>query len=154
MNTSGLVEDGRRLTELLTRQRDLYRELHELAHRQESLIASNDTDGLLSLLSSRQRLVDRLMGLDESLAPIRAQSEQILATMSPPQQDEVRALVGQVNELLKTILKRDESDTEALSLRRNRIKQELHQAATGQQAHRAYASKSVDGPRYLDQTDE
>jgi hypothetical protein len=154
MNASGLVDDGRRLTELLTRQRDLYRELHDLAHRQESLIASNDTDGLLSVLSSRQRLVDRLMHLDESLAPIRAQSEQILETMSSSQQDEVRALVGQVNELLKTILKRDESDTEALSLRRNRIKQELDQAATGQQAHRAYASKSVDAPRYLDQTDE
>ncbi|HUW83940.1 MAG TPA: flagellar export chaperone FlgN [Phycisphaerae bacterium] len=153
MNASALVEDGRRLTELLTRQRDLYRELYALAHRQESLVASNDTDGLLRLLSSRQRLVDRLMDLDGSLAPIRAQSGQILATMSPQQQDEVRALVGQVNELLKTILKRDESDTESLSLRRNQIKQELHQAAAGQQAHRAYASKS-DEPRYLDQTDE
>jgi len=154
MNASGLVEDGQRLTALLTRQRDLYRELYELANRQESLVVSNDTDGLLSLLSSRQRLVDRLMDLNESLVPMRAQSERILATMPPQQREEVRALVGQVNDLLGTILKRDESDTATLSQRRNRIQQELQQAATGQQANRAYASQSVDGPRYMDQTDE
>ena len=154
MNASELVEEGRRLIELLARQVNLYRELSELANRQESMIVSNDTDGLLSLLSSRQRLVDRLMDLDESLAPMRAQSQRILATMSPQGQEEVRALVGQVNELLKAILKRDESDAVALSARRIRIKQELHQTATGQQANRAYASKSIDEPKYLDQTDE
>ena len=150
-NTDG---PGNRLVTVLTQQREVYQLLGELAEQQGTLIAANDADGLLRLLSARQQLVDCLGCLNEELIPMRQRWDEVLADMSDSDRQEVRSLVLEVNELLQSILKRDERDSEELSARKGEVESDLSRAATGRKAHVAYAGTLSGEARFVDQTDE
>ena len=150
-NTDG---SGNRLVTVLTQQREVYQLLGELAEQQGALIAANDADGLLKLLSARQQLVDCLGLLNEELIPMRQRWDEVLADMSDGDRQQVKSLVLEVNELLQSILKRDARDSEELSTRKGDVESELSRAATGRKAHVAYAATSSGEARFVDQTDE
>jgi len=145
---------GNRLVVVLRQQRDVYQQLGGLAEQQEALIAANDADGLLQLLSARQQLVDCVGRLNEELVPMRQRWQEVLADMSDSDRQEVRSLVLEVNGLLESILKRDERDSEELSVRKGEVESELSRAATGRKAHVAYAGRLCRAARFVDQTDE
>jgi hypothetical protein len=139
---------------LLTRQRDLYRQLHGLAERQRELIAADDADGLLRLLSQRGRLVECLKRWAEELAPLRERGPAIVEAMSEAARARARELVTEANELVQQILKQDAADTAALSGRKEAVARELAQTALGRTAQAAYAERSGGRAKYVDQTDE
>jgi hypothetical protein len=147
-------EAGGRLLGLLTRQRDLYCQLHGLAERQRELIGADDADGLLRLLSQRGRLVECLKRLNEELAPLRERGPEIVGAMSEAARVRARGLVMEANELVQRILKQDEQDTVVLSGRKDAVARELAQTALGRKAQVAYAERSGDRAKYVDQTDE
>lgn len=139
--------------DLLQRQRGLYAELRGRADEQRSLIDRNDADGLLKLLSERQKLVDHLASLNNSLEPLRDRWDRVLASMSPDGRQRAKALVIEVNQLLTSILQDDAKDSDALSHRREAVGCELAQATAGRQVTAAYATDGSHQPQFFDQTD-
>lgn len=122
------------LVALLTRQRDLYRELKTLSDQQATLIEESQTDRLLSLLAQRQRLVDALTELNRELVPVR----QALPQVSPPQREQVRLLMDEVDTLLQQIIEQDDRDRQNLQAAQRGVAAQIRQVRQGGAAAHAY----------------
>lgn len=131
---------GERVAELLSEQRDLYRQLARLSERQRGLITGDEPERLLALLSERQQLIDRLESIGVELRPYQANWRQVRAGLTDDEGRRVDGLLGEVNAILSEILKQDEADTALLSARKNQTQQQIGTIQTGRQVGRAYAS--------------
>jgi hypothetical protein len=142
---------GSRLIHLLTQQRLLYRQLQQLAAKQSELVDGNDPEMLLRLLGGRQRLIDRLAGIDRELEPIRRDWQEVAQALPAAQRDEALGLVASVQEILGEILARDERDTRTLQGQQQRVAGEIRGATTGKRMNQAYAQSAGTGQsRFLD----
>jgi hypothetical protein len=148
--------DGRRLTELLTQQRDAYRRLRDLATTQRGAIESDQTETLLRILGDRQRAITELTGINAELEPFRSRWDQTRQTMEPMARLEVSDLVAEVQQLLAAILDQDEGDCDVLKQRTADARRSATVAAVGQQINSAYggAGYGATQPKYVDRTDE
>ncbi len=139
-----------RLIELLTRQRDLFADLIDLAGRQRELIEAAKTDDLLSLLGRRGELVSRLQSLAADVEPYRRQWEPFLAALPDDQRRVIGSLLDELRDHQQTIATIDARDSDLL---RQGQRQLMVQAGRIQQASgalRAYGSRAADGARCTD----
>lgn len=130
-------DDPAALIDLVTQQRDLYRQLKELSDQQATLIESGQTDNLLTLLSQRQRLVDSLTRINRDMVSRRQAMPDLQASLSPEQRVAMRSLMDEVDVLLRGIIEQDDRDRAQL--------QSAHQKVGAQlkQTHRSAAALSV-----------
>ncbi|MCP4711567.1 MAG: hypothetical protein GY869_23355 [Planctomycetes bacterium] len=145
MTPSQAMDIGSHLIQLLTKQRLLYRQLRELAQKQSDLVDGSNPELLLRVLAARQRIIDRLRGIDKELKPIRDEWRQIASMLPSPQQQEAQKLVAEVQEILGEIIARDEKDTKTLSDQQQHLAGEMQTAAAGKRVHQAYAQSSSQG---------
>jgi len=148
--------DGRRLTELLTQQRDTYRRLRDLAMRQRGAIESDQPETLLQILADRQRAICELNEINAQLEPFRSRWDDIRQVLAAPERLKVSDLVAEVQQLLVAILDQDEGDCDVLKQRTQQARRTATAAAVGQQVNAAYGAVecAADRPRFLDRTDE
>ena len=148
--------DGRRLTELLTQQRDAYRRLRDLAMTQRGAIESDQTEALLRILGDRQRAIAELTEINAELEPFRSRWDQTRQTMEPTERLNVSDLVAEVQQLLVAILDQDEGDCDVLKQRTADARHSATVATVGQQINSAYggAGYRAAQPKYVDRTDE
>lgn len=139
------VAEARRLADLLTRQRDLYRELAAYSERQQQLIDAGQTEELLAVLTQRQTLVDQLQACNREVAPLRGRMADLAAAGGPEVRATIRARVDEVQQLLEGIIGRDEADRERLETARNRVGQELQRVNRAPAAANAYAAAAAAG---------
>lgn len=112
------------------RRRSLIAELDALSRRQRDLIESDDSDGLLTLLDSRQVVIERLEEMEiRRPAGVQAQPS-----------DET---------LLATIRERDAQDQSRLVDRRDRVAAQLAELTSTRRALSAYAPRE-DTARFHD----
>lgn len=147
MTAAQAKDVGDMLIQLLTQQALLYRQLHELAQKQGSLVDGRNPEMLLRVLAGRQRIIDRLSVIDGQLRPIRAQWQEVTASLPAAQREEAQSLVTQVQSLLGEILAQDEKDTQALSSQHQEVAQELRGAAQGRRMNKAYGMASSPMPQ-------
>ena len=146
---------GGKLIHLLSQQRLLYCQLHELSQKQSSLVDGSDPEMLLRLLAGRQRIIDRLSAIDRELEPIRADWQRIAQALPITQREEAQRLVMEVQEILGDILARDERDTKMLSHHQQQISGQIQSANTGKRLHNAYTRGGVSSSsRYVDMKSE
>ncbi len=126
--------DSPSLVSLLTRQRDLYRDLKSLSDQQATLIERGDTDHLLSVLATRQGLVDALTAINRELVPVRQSASKIPAA----QQARVRDLMAEVDALLREIIAQDDRDRQTLQSAQQRVGSQIRQIRQGGAAMNAY----------------
>ena len=136
------MDIGSHLIHLLTQQRLLYRQLRELAQKQSGLVDGNNPEMLLRVLAARQRIIDRLRGIDRELKPIRDEWQQIAQSLPAPQRQKAQKLVAEVQQILGEIIARDEKDTRALSHQQKQVAGEIKAAAAGKRVHQAYSQGS------------
>lgn len=148
--------DGRRLTELLTQQRDTYETLRDLAMTQRGAIESDHPEALLRILGDRQRAITELTEINTQLEPFRSRWDQIRQTLGAPARLKVSDLVAEVQQLLVAILDQDEGDCNVLKQRTQDARRSATTAAVGQQVNAAYgaAGYAAAPPRFVDRTDE
>ena len=132
------VDEAKDVLALLQRQRDLYRELKSQSEQQDELIASGATDRLLSLLAQRQKLIDGLGEVSQSLAPYRSRIAAIADQARDGIGDEMRGLVEEVRVLLESIIECDEKGKADLAAARDRVGGQVRQAAGAIAAAGAY----------------
>lgn len=129
-----------RLIELLTEQRDLYQQLHELSARQQEIIAQGQTEQLLVVLAERQGLVDQLTTINKDIAPLRQRMGDLTAAAPEADKQRVRDLIDDVQNLLTTIIERDEADRRQLEASKAAVGAELRRTNTAPAAVNAYRS--------------
>ena len=127
-----------------------YKKLKELAQRQRLLISRGQSEALLEILSERQRLVNGLSEINQSMAPLRADWDAIKEQMTDKQRSDAESLVQQVAESLQEILASDEADSRALNDRRDQVGKSIASLRTKGMAASAYGQPDG-GNRYLDQ---
>ena len=143
MTATQAIDVGGKLIDLLTQQRFLYRQLHQLAQKQSSLVDGKDPQMLLSVLANRQRLIDKLADIDRRLQPIRADWQQIAQSLDPAQRHQVQKLVDNVQQILGEILVRDEKDSQKLRDCSHEVSQQLQATSAGKRINKAYAQSDL-----------
>ena len=124
--------------QLLTRQRDLYKQLEILSQKQAKLVELGQTEALLTVLSERQYLVDSLMELNASLQVYRQRWDAISAQMSQMVKDKVNGLVDEVEKLLTAIMGRDEVTQKKLEEAKAKTGMELNKTRQSQKVMGVY----------------
>ncbi len=140
------------LVELLTQQRDHYRQLKTLSDEQQQLVAAGQPEQLLAVLGQRQRHVEALTTLNEQLAPLRPRMSEVAEASPASVRDQLRGLVDEVQDLLEAIIHQDEQDKQRLTQGRDAIKTQLAKVARTPAALSAYktASPAKGTPRFTD----
>ncbi|MEM1424863.1 MAG: flagellar export chaperone FlgN, partial [Planctomycetota bacterium] len=141
-----------RLARILDEQIGLYRTLADLSERQSAIIASGETDDLLSLLGQRQTLVERVTALNTDLEPFTARWNELSSRLPQARKDEVRDRLDTLEGLVSKIAKRDDQDRRALEQRRDAVSTELKGDTQRRGAMNAYAASAQQAhvPRYQD----
>lgn len=147
-------EQVRQILVMLREQRDLCARLGELSDCQRDLITGEAADRLLSVLSERQTLLDRLSTLGARLRPLQQRWREIRACMDAASAEAADRLVAEVNALLSAVLVRDEADAQLLSARRQVAGQEIAELRQTRVAGSAYARASAGSGSHVDWTDE
>jgi len=149
------MDIGSKLIQLLSQQRLLYRQLHDLAQKQSGLVDGKDPEMLLRVLASRQRLINKLSAIDQELKPIRAHWQEIARSLPPQQRQEAQQLVESVQKILGDILTSDEKDSKALYEQKQKVAGEIRTASAGKKMNNAYTQPVVSEPsRYFDTKNE
>ncbi|MEM1355211.1 MAG: flagellar export chaperone FlgN [Planctomycetota bacterium] len=134
-------QEAEQVLYLLERQRGLYLQLKALADQQGQLIASGETEQLLSLLARRQGLIDMLGQCSAEIAPYRARIGEIAEQAGGKLNGQIKSLVQEVRTLLESIMEQDDEGRRSLSESRDAVGQQLQQAAGAGAAISAYGPK-------------
>ncbi len=160
-DTQSTVPDAEGAIALLTQQRDLYATLRRLTEQQRELISSSRPEDLLGVLAERQKVLDRLNGLNEAVKALRERWSDVYWSLNNRQRARADALVKDVQTMLAAILATDEEDARLLSARIAGGRSESLALAESGRAQRAYTatvattgSRAVHGPQMFDSTDE
>lgn len=146
------VDESQEVFALLKKQRDLYRELKSHSEQQDALIATGQTDQLLTLLAQRQRLIDGLGQVSSSLAPYRSRIAAIADQAADELGDQMRAMVEEVRELLEAIIATDEKGKADLEAARDQVSGQIRQAAGAVAAAGAYGKTApASSPKFTQQ---
>lgn len=140
-----------RLSRIIVRQRDLYKQLDHLSLQQGECIAQDRTQDLLGILGHRQRIIEELGRLNEEMVPFVAQWNELSGSL--PEQDRtlLRESFDEVSRLVMAIGQRDEADRRALESRKAQLGSEIGGIVNARGAVSAYAGHGLtSGPRFQD----
>ena len=146
MTSNGSGADVPRLLEVLERQRMLYRRLRALTERQRGLVAQDDPQPLLALLADRQKLVDELLAVNETLAMYRQEWTEIYGRLDDASRRRVAEMLEGVNTTLGAILHSDSQDSAMLSARRPEVADRMSAGGAAGRAGAAYAFAGGQAP--------
>ena len=125
-----------------------------MSQRQRVLITGNDSRQLLALLAERQKLVETLTSLNQSLVPFQKQWPRLRKTLSRPIQAQVDGLLAEAAQVLQGILRLDDEGTRLLAGRKAQVAKQSQALAVHRQAFGAYAAETPPNKRHLVRTDE
>ena len=92
---------------LFREQAELYAKLEDFSIRQRTLITGDDSSALLSLLSDRRALSDRLTTIAHRLGPVRRNWSTIRASLVSAQRAEIDELLSGTEQCLARVTARD-----------------------------------------------
>jgi hypothetical protein len=138
------------LVALLDQQRELFGTLDGLSQRQAQIIADDDPDRLLELLTERQAIIDAIGGVNERIAPLKDAWRQAGVAVAPALRDDIASKIGVVAALADAIARRDTADQELLRRRRDAVSGQLTKMVQQRQATGAYSAPAPAGPRIQD----
>lgn len=122
-------------------QKDLYQQILTLAKQQSQYVATGDSEGLMTVLAARSRLIDQVAPLDKVLQPYKGRWQQVLDGLPGHERAGVSGLLKEVQQLLSDILAQDELDKESLIRQKTDIGTEIKRTVTGTALNRAYGVK-------------
>src|SRR4051812_12712197 len=95
------------LATLIHRKVELLTLLKQLAEKQFTVIAREDTTLLLKLLAGKQSVVDQLQGIERDLMPFREEDPEARVWRSPEARQACQQEAAQAERLLQEILDLD-----------------------------------------------
>ena len=124
----------------LERMAELYRRLWRLSQRQRRLIETGETAGLIQVLEAREKTLERLReiqpGVERAVAAWRERAQDMPETM----RSRVRALLSEIDDVLKQVMEADEEDSRRLKVQRDVVAARMGENQRAAQASAAYRS--------------
>ena len=143
---------GPRLLRIIEQQLQQFRELDQLSSSQTAMIAEGRADELLSLLGSRQVVVDRITELNGELEPFLANWGALADALPETLRESIRSRRSELDDPVQTIAERDQADQKSLEQRRLGVQNELSALSRSRNAVNAYAAtgSQQQRPHYQD----
>jgi len=138
------------LEHVLAEQQTIGVRLTSLLDRQRALIEAGDGQGLLSLLTERQQLIDRLLATQDALQQSLSAFERERPTIDQARRKRIEAAMDAVSALLAKVMNQDSADQALLVQSRSAVRDELGRLGTSHKAHAAYGRAAQRGSRYTD----
>jgi hypothetical protein len=127
-----------RLSELIGKKRRVLAQLRDVGRRQMDLANGGDIAALLALLGAKQQWIANLQSLEQELAPYYAEDPDRRAWPSPRDRAECARQSAECNALLEEIVALEKRGAEKMTVRRNEVAEQLHQAHASIQIASAY----------------
>lgn len=124
----------------LRQQLDCYQRLAKLANIQHGHVRNSRTEDLLLVLSKRQKLLEQIEMLEQTIAPARKDWPHYLSGLSADGRETADALLAETRRLLEQITTADREDTLVLQQRKFNIGRGINQAAAARKFNLSYAA--------------
>ena len=129
------------LVRALAGQKSLYEQILTLAQQQSQLVATGQTEALMTILGARSRLIEQVVPLDRDLQPYKGHWQEVLDGLPAADRKIVGGLLQEVQRLLGDILALDEHDKESLIKQRTVVSSEIKRTVNGAALNRAYGRR-------------
>ena len=133
------------LAKLISRKLDALVQLYELGRQQRVLIDGGELDGLIRVLSAKQRLLTFIQTIETDLEPFQSQDPEQRQWPSVEQRDTCRRNAQRCKTLLAEIVRLEKECETLLVLRRDEAATRLQQVHTAAEARGAYSHPT--GPK-------
>lgn len=128
-----------RLAELIERKLACLTELCEMGKLQLQLVRGGEMTSLLNVLSAKQRVIERLQGVEKDLTPFRAQTPQSRRWRTELHRRKCAKQIEMCESLLREILEREKQGESELVRRRDEAASQLNGARQAGRTVGAYA---------------
>jgi hypothetical protein len=115
-----------------------YRKLSKLAELQHEHVQQNQIEGLLTVLQSRQVLLDEIMKLERAIAPVKREWNDYVGRIDADRRAVAESLLGETRQLLEEITRADQDDALVLQQRKLNLGRQINQATAARQINRNY----------------
>ncbi len=123
----------------LSEQVGCYRRLAKLADIQHDFVQNSQTEELIGLLESRQRLIDQLVALDKTIAPAKQRWAEFLGELEAADRAVAESMMAETKSLLARITAADRDDVMVMQQRMINTGRQLQQTVNARQINRSYA---------------
>ncbi|HEX4054047.1 MAG TPA: hypothetical protein VHX86_07255 [Tepidisphaeraceae bacterium] len=124
----------------LEQQLDGYQSLAKLANIQHEHVRNSRTEDLLLVLSKRQKLLDQIAMLEQTVSPARKDWPRYLSGLSADRRERADSLLAETRRLLEQITTADREDTLVLQQRKLNLGRGINQAAAARKFNVNYAA--------------
>jgi hypothetical protein len=124
----------------LTEQVACYQRLLKLAELQHEHVQQSDTEALLEVLVRRQRVLDDVAKLEQTIMPARKQWAVFLSGLRSEQRAQAERLIAETRRLLEEITSADRNDALILQQRKLNLGTQISQVSAAKQVNRNYAA--------------
>ena len=139
-----------RLMQMLHELQSLVERLSQLAAQQSQFIDAGKTEALLTVLGSRQEVIDQFVASQAELTTLLEQLPSDRDRGSDHSRQQIEELVKTINGELAQVMERDSEDQKRLESRRDRTRNELDGVGTAKRAHQAYFKSHPVTNRFAD----
>ncbi|HWE03143.1 MAG TPA: hypothetical protein VG326_12105 [Tepidisphaeraceae bacterium] len=133
--------------EALAEQVACYTRLAKLALVQHQHIQNSRTEELLSVLTSRQEVLDQLGALEKVIGPTKRRWAEYVAGIGPESRRRAEALLAETKALLEKITSADRNDVLVLQQRKLNLGRKIQQTTVAKQVNRNYAAAAYGTPK-------
>jgi len=126
----------------LSEQVGCYRRLAKLAEIQHDFVQNGQTEQLIQLLESRQRLIDQISALDRNIAPAKQRWTDYLKTLEAADRSQAETMMTETRDLLARITAADKDDVMVLQQRKLNMGRQLQQTMNARQVNRSYVASA------------
>ncbi|MDR1744521.1 MAG: flagellar protein FlgN [Planctomycetota bacterium] len=153
-NPSSPNECAQELARLLNAQAEVCRGILEKSRMQQKLVEDQNEDELLSLLTDKQRLMDKHQALSTQAAPFRQRWEAGLRERADQDaRSAVEAAWNSLRETLDEIVRLEDASRAVLEDQKGRVSHEIGRLQRGKLVNKAYGGGPFlppSTPRYSD----
>jgi hypothetical protein len=119
-----------------------YRQLAKLADLQHEHVRQSRTEQLLSVLQSRQDVLDQVASLEKVISPAKQRWSAYLGELDPVCRTKVEGLVSETRQLLEQITAADRDDGLVLQQRKLHLGRQIARTKPARQVNRNYAASA------------
>lgn len=123
------------------RQKSLYESLLVISTLQHELLSRGENEGMIEAVQEKGRLIEQIQAIETELTEARAKWPEIRTEMTSPLREELEGIVGQVRELIESILEKDRESEVLLKHWMGEMAARMKQLRQGRSAASAYKSQ-------------
>lgn len=117
-----------------------YRRLAKLAEIQHEHVQNSATDQLLDVLTRRQKVLDQVADLEQTIGPAKGRWSDYLTRLGTDERSSAEGLLAETRRLLEQITTADRNDAMVLQQRKVNLGRQINQASAAKTMNRNYAA--------------